>query len=109
MVRARWMSLMVLASLLFACGCCSCWPERPLFGRRCCRNGNGNGMECCGMTPGETIVSEGPVLDAAPGPPGTVLNAPAPTTAPQLSPPPTRLTPQPAQTMPYQPTKRAAS
>jgi hypothetical protein len=103
------MSLVVVAHLLFACGCCCCWPERPLFGRRCCQNGgNGNGMECCGMTPGETIVSEGPVLDATPGPPGTVLNAPAPSVAPQLSPPP-RLTPQPAQTMPYQPTKRAAS
>jgi len=34
------------------------------------------------MAPGETMVSEGPILaDVAPGPPGTVLNAPAPTNA----------------------------
>jgi len=103
------MSMIVVGNLLLASGCCWCWPERPWFGRRCCNNGSG--MECCGMTPG--AVSEGPILtDAAPptcaGPPGTILNAPAPTTAPQLSPPP-RLTPQPAQTMPYQPTKRIAS
>ena len=108
MVRARWMSLMVVANLLLTSGCCFCLPERPWFGRRCCRNGNGT--ECCGMAPGETMVSEGPILaDVAPGPPGTVLNAPAPTTAPQLSPPPSRIEPRAAPTMPYQPTRRAAN
>jgi hypothetical protein len=60
------------------------------------------------MTPGATMVSEGPILNDTGPPPSTILNAPAPTTAPQLSPPP-RLTPQPAQTMPYQPTKRITS
>jgi hypothetical protein len=52
-------------------------------------------------------VTEGPILmDSGPPTSGTVLNAPTPTIAPQLTTPP-RLSPQQAQTTPYQPTNRS--
>ena len=104
MVLRRWQSMIVAGSLLFAGGCCFCWPARPWLGRHC--NGNCNGG-CGEISNGETIVSEGPVLmDGSPPMPGAALNAPAPT-APQLSPPP-RLVPQ-AQPSPWPLTGRTSS
>ena len=107
MIRARFVSMTISVGLLFVCGCC-CFslPERPWFGRHreCCSNGE---MIASGGSP---VITEGPILmDSGPptyaGPSGTILNAPAPTNAPQLSPPP-RLYPQQAQPTPYQPTNR---
>src|ERR1700682_3385232 len=82
MFRVRCMSSMMACGLLIVCGCCFSLPERPWFGRH--RDaGNGDFV----VSGGGTVVTEGPILsDAGPptcsGPPGTVLNAPAPTNAP---------------------------
>src|SRR5260370_6133394 len=108
MVPARIASMTMAGGLLLMCGCCFSLPERPWFGRHrdCCSNGNGDLV----ASGGGPVVTEGPVLmDSGPptcaSPSGTVLNAPTPTTAPQLSSPP-RLSPQQAPTTPWQATNR---
>jgi hypothetical protein len=111
MIRTRCMSLIFGGGLLLVCGCCFSLPERPWFGRHhdCCSNGNGNFV----ASGGGPVVTEGPILmDTGPpayaGPNGAILSAPAPTTAPQLSSPP-RLSPNQAQTVPWQSTNRSGT